>query len=316
MLKDFLSINDIKKDEMFDLFRLTDKLKKYPNSDVLKNKMFCLYFEKPSTRTRISFEVGIKELGGEVVFLDKTTSQLSRGEPLEDTIRTIERYTHVIVARVFSHKDLELMAKLSKMNVINALSDLEHPCQAIADIYTIREKFKTLKDIKIAFVGDGTDNVLHSLLLASTKLGIHMNIACPKGFEPEKSILERARTQAKISGSKISITHEPEHAVKDAHVVYTDVFVSMGQEKDSKKRLKKFLPKYRVTQELLEKAGSALFMHCLPAHRGQEVDDKVIDDIRSIVFDQAENRLHTQKALIIKLLGLEQMYNIKLSLQD
>ena len=316
MLKDFLSINDIKKDEIFDLFKLTDKLKKYPTSDVLKNKIFCLYFEKPSTRTRISFEVGIKQLGGEVVFLDKVTSQLSRGESLEDTIRTIERYAHVMIARVFSQKDLELMSKLSKMNIINALSNIEHPCQALADIYTIREKFKTLKDIKIAFVGDGSDNVLHSLLLASTKLGIHVSIACPKGFEPEKLIMEKAKIQAKITGSKVSITREPEHAVKDAHIIYTDVFVSMGQEKDTKKKLKKFLPKYRVTQELLEKAGSALFMHCLPAHRGQEVDDKVIEDIRSIVFDQSENRLHTQKALILKLLGLEQLYNIKLSLQD
>lgn len=316
MLKDFLSINDIKREEMLELFKLTDKLKKYPNSDVLKNKIFCLYFEKPSTRTRLSFEIGIKQLGGEVVFLDKITSQLSRGEPLEDTIRTIERYAHAIVARVFSHKDLELMAKISKMNVINALSDLEHPCQALADVYTIKEKFRTLKDIRIAFVGDGSDNVLHSLLLAVTKLGMHINIACPKGYEPNKDILERAKTQAKISGSNISIMRDPVKAVKDVHIVYTDVFVSMGQEKETQKRLKKFLPKYRVTQQLLDKAGSALFMHCLPAHRGQEVDDKVIEDIRSIVFDQAENRLHTQKALILKLLNLEQMYNLKISMQE
>jgi len=316
MLKDFLSINDIKRDEILELFKLTDKLKKHPISDVLKGKIFCLYFEKPSTRTRISFEVGIKQLGGEVVFLDKVTSQLSRGETLEDTVRTIERYAHVMIARVFSQKDLELMARISRMNIVNALSDLEHPCQALADVYTIREKFKTIEDIKIAFIGDGSDNVCHSLLLAATKLGMHMSIACPKGFEPIKEILERANTQAKISGSNISILRDPEKAVKDAHIVYTDVFVSMGQEKEAKKRLKKFLPKYRVTVDLLDKAGSALFMHCLPAHRGQEVDDKVIEDIRSIVFDQAENRLHTQKALLLKLLGLEQMYNIKLSLQQ
>jgi len=316
MKKDFLSIEDIKRDEMIELFKLTDKLKKYPNSDVLKNKIFCLYFEKPSTRTRMSFEVGIKQLGGEVVFMDKVTSQLSRGEPLEDTIRTVERYANVMVARVFSHKDLMLMAKLSKMNVVNALSDIEHPCQALADVYTIKEKFKALEGIKIAFVGDGTDNVCHSLLLAATKLGMNMSIACPKGYKPLKNILEKAKMQAKISGSRISILHEPEKAVKDAHVVYTDVFVSMGQEKLAKKKLKKFVPKYRVTQELLDKAGSPLFMHCLPAHRGQEVDNKVIEDIRSIVFDQAENRLHTQKALLLKLLGLEQMYNLRLSLQE
>ena len=316
MLKDFLSINDIKKDEILELFKLTDKLKKHPISDVFKGKVFCLYFEKPSTRTRISFEVGIKQLGGEVVFLDKMSSQLSRGETLEDTVRTIERYAHVMIARVFSQKDLELMARISKMNVVNALSDLEHPCQALADVYTIREKFKMIEGIKIAFIGDGSDNVCHSLLLAATKLGMHISIACPKGFEPKKEIFERAKTQAKISGSNISILREPEKAVKDAHIVYTDVFISMGQEKEAKKRLKKFLPKYRVTVDLLDKAGSALFMHCLPAHRGQEVDDKVIEDIRSIVFDQAENRLHTQKALLLKLLGLEQMYNIKLSLQE
>ncbi|MFH8080498.1 MAG: ornithine carbamoyltransferase [Candidatus Aenigmatarchaeota archaeon] len=300
MLKDFLSINDIKREEILDLFKLTDKVKKHPYSDVLKNKIFCLYFEKPSIKTKISFESGIKQLGGEVVFIEK--NQMLK-ELLEDLIRTLERYVHVIVAKDFSQKDLELMSKMSKINIINASSDLEDPCQALADIYTIREKFGTFKDIKLAFLGNGCDNVLHSLLLAATKLGIHVNIACPEGFEPNKEVLERAQTQAKISGSKVSVVRDPQKAVKDAHVIYTS-----NQEG---KTTKKLLPKYRITQKLLDKVGSALFMHSLPAYRGEEVDEKVIDDIRSIVFEQAENRLHVQKALILKILGLDKIYNLK-----
>lgn len=310
MKKDFLSIDDIKRDEMLDLFELTSKLKKKPYSDILKNKIFCLYFEKPSTRTRISFDVGIQQLGGKVIFMDKVTSQLSRGEPLEDTIRTVERYADVIIARVFSHKDLELMAKLSKMNVINALSDLEHPCQALADLFTIKEKFKELNGLKVAFIGDGSDNVCHSLILACAKLGIDISIACPKHYVPDKRIMKIAEGYIAISKSKISIVREPLRAVKNADIIYTDVFVSMGQEKEAKKKLKKFIPKYRVDKKLMEASGDALFMHCLPAHRGQEVTDDVIESIRSIVFDQAENRLHTQKALIIKLLKLESLYDL------
>lgn len=310
MKKDFLSIDDIKRDEILELFELTAKLKKEPYSDVLKNKVFCLYFEKPSTRTRISFDVGIKQLGGKVTFMDKVTSQLSRGEPLEDTIRTVERYADVIIARVFSHKDLELMAKMSKMSVINALSDLEHPCQALADLFTIKEKFKNLNGLKVAFIGDGSDNVCHSLILACAKLGVDINIACPKHYMPDKNIMKIAEGYTAISKSKISIDREPLRAVKNADVVYTDVFVSMGQEKEAKKKLKKFVPKYRVDKKLMEAAGDALFMHCLPAHRGQEVTDDVIESIRSIVFDQAENRLHTQKALIIKLLKMEPIFEL------
>ncbi|MFN6992462.1 MAG: ornithine carbamoyltransferase, partial [Fervidobacterium sp.] len=310
MKKDFLSIDDIKRDEILDLFKLTEKLKKKPHSDVLKNKIFCLYFEKPSTRTRMSFEVGIKQLGGDVTFMDKVTSQLSRGESLEDTIRTVERYADVIVARVFSHKDLELMAKMSKMNVINALSDLEHPCQALADLFTIKEKFKELNGLKIAFIGDGGDNVCHSLMLACAKLGVDINIACPKNYVPDKRIMKMAEGYTAISKSKISVGREPIKAVKNADVVYTDVFVSMGQEKEARKKLKKFIPKYRVDKKLMDAAGDALFMHCLPAHRGQEVTDDGIESIRSIVFDQAENRVHTQKALIIKLLKLESLHDL------
>lgn len=305
MKKDFLSIDDIKRNEMFELFELTKKLKKHPYNNVLKNKIFCLYFEKPSTRTRMSFEVGIKQMSGEVSFLDKATSQLSRGETIDDTVKVLERYVDGIIARVYSHRDLKLMSDLTNIPIINALSDLEHPCQALADLFTIKEKFGNFKGLKLTFVGDG-NNVCNSLLLACSKVGMNITVACPKKYEPNKNIVKLAKNYSKISKSKIMITRDPEKGVKNSDVVYTDTFVSMGYEKDKKERLRAFIPKYRVTEKLMKIAGhDTLFMHCLPAHRGEEVTDDVLDGYRSIVFDQAENRLHTQKALLIKLMKLE-----------
>ena len=302
MKKDFLTLDDITKQEMFEVFELAEKLKKNPIKSYLKGKVFCLFFEKPSTRTRVSFESGIKQLGGDTVYLDKTTSQMSRGETVEDTSRVLERYVDGIIARVYSHKTLEIMSRSTDIPIINALSDLSHPCQILSDLFTIKEKFKSLKGLKLAYVGDG-NNVCNSLLLGCAKVGMDISVACPKGFEPDKLMLEIAGNYAKITKSKIVVGTEPRDLVKDSNVIYNDTFVSMGEEKETEKRLKIFLPKYQVNEKLLSLASSdVLYMHCLPAHRGQEVTSDVIDGPRSIVFDQAENRLHVQKALLAKML--------------
>ena len=301
MKKDFLTLDDITKQEMFEVFELAEKLKKNPIKSYLKGKVFCLFFEKPSTRTRVSFESGIKQLGGDTVYLDKTTSQMSRGETVEDTSRVLERYVDGIIARVYSHKTLEIMSRSTDIPIINALSDLSHPCQILSDLFTIKEKFKSLKGLKLAYVGDG-NNVCNSLLLGCAKVGMDISVACPKGFEPDKLMLEIAGNYAKITKSKIVVGTEPRDLVKDSNVIYNDTFVSMGEEKETEKRLKIFLPKYQVNEKLLSLASSdVLYMHCLPAHRGQEVTSDVIDGPRSIVFDQAENRLHVQKALLAKM---------------
>jgi ornithine carbamoyltransferase len=298
MRKDFLTLDDIKREEIFKVFELTEKLKKRPINDTLKGKVFCLLFEKPSTRTRVSFESGIQQLSGNTIFMDKTTSQLSRGESIEDTARVLDRYVDAIIARVYSHTTLEIMAKHANAHVINALSDLAHPCQILSDLFTIKEKFGDFEGLKLAYVGDG-NNVCNSLLLGCSKMGMDISVACPKGFEPDKNFVRLARNYSKVTKSKITIGTEPKNAVKDANIVYNDTFVSMGDEKERKKRLRIFLPKYQVNSELLKHAEpDVLYMHCLPAHRGEEVTPDVIDGPRSIVFDQAENRLHVQKGLL------------------
>ena len=303
MKKDLLTLDDLTRSEILQIFELTRKLKKKPVGNQLKGKIFCLFFEKPSTRTRISFAVGIQQLGGSVVYLDKSTSQLSRGESLQDTIRVLDRYVDAVIARVYSHKTLELMSRLMNTHVINALSDLTHPCQILSDLFTIKERFGYLKGLKLAYVGDG-NNVCNSLLLGCSKVGMDISVACPKGYEPNKRILKLARNYSKVSKSRIEIKREPKDAVKDANIIYNDTFVSMGEEKERKKRLKVFLPKYQVNEKLLKQAEpDVVYMHCLPAHRGEEVTSRVIDGPHSIVFDQAENRLHTQKALLTKLMG-------------
>ncbi len=308
MLKDFLSVDDLKREELFELLELSAKLKKSPINGLFKNKVFCLYFEKPSTRTRMSFDIGIKQLGGDTFFLDTVTSQLSRGETIEDTIRVMERYVNAgIAARVYSHDTLLLMSKLTGLHVINALSNLEHPCQVLADIFTIKEKFGDFKDLKLAFVGDG-NNVCNSLLIGCSKVGMNMTVGCPKNHQPNGKILEMAQNYAKITKVNIEVTDSPKKAVKDANIVYTDVFVSMGE---GEEKMKVFLPDYQVNSKLMDLASKdALFMHCLPAHRGQEVTSDVLDGYRSIVYDQAENRLHTQKALIIMLFKMERWINL------
>ncbi len=235
--------------------------------------------------------------------MDKSTSQLSRGETIEDTARVLDRYVDAVVARVFSHKTLETMSKYMNKNVINALSDLTHPCQILADLFTVKEKFGSFSGLKLAYVGDG-NNVCNSLLLGCAKVGMDISVACPKGYEPDKGIVKLAKDYTKITKSKVVVGTEPKAAVKNAKIIYNDTFISMGDEKEKTKKLKVFIPKYQVTNKLFKlTAPDAVYMHCLPAHRGEEVTPEVIDGPRSIVFDQAENRLHTQKALLAKMMG-------------
>lgn len=301
MKKDLLSVSDLEKEEVLELWELARRLKREPVKDSLKGKVFALLFEKPSTRTRISFEAGITQLGGSSIYIDASTTQLSRGETIEDTARTMERYVDMVIARVYSHETLIRMAINMSKPVVNALSDIEHPCQALSDYFTMMEKFEKVEGVKVAYVGDG-NNVCNSLLLAGAMMGAYVTIAGPKRYRPNQAIVDLAK---KLGGERIRIIESPEEAVKDADVVYTDVFISMGEEREREERFKAFLPRYRVTKKLMELASDrAIFMHCLPAHRGEEVEDEVIDGPNSVVFDQAENRMHVQKALILKMMGL------------
>jgi len=303
----FLSINDYTAEEIRFILNVARQMKeRYYSGEriipVLRGKHLLLIFEKPSTRTRISFEVAMKELGGDVIALTSREMQISRGETLADTARVVSRYVDGIAARVYSHKSLEELAKYSSIPVINALSDLEHPMQALGDMLTIMEKKGRIAGLKIAFLGDGSDNVLHSLMLAASKLGASIWIGTAKGYEPNPEILKAALEAATLTGAEIVVTNDPIEAVKDADVVYTDVWVSMGQESEKEKRLRDLSP-YQVNKEIMAHAKrDAIFMHCLPAHRGYEVTDDVIDGPWSVVWDQAENRLHAQKAVLSLLL--------------
>jgi len=297
--RDFIVMSDISPAELFKLLKEARKMK-IERGKVRKDlagKTIAMIFEKPSTRTRVSFEVGIRELGGNVIFLGTQEMQLSRGETIFDTAKTLSRYVHGIIARVSAHETLVEFAKYSDVPVINALSPLEHPCQALADLLTIYEKKGKLKGVKLAWIGDG-NNVCNSLLIACGMTGMNISVATPKGYEPPVEIVKKAKEFASKSGSKIEILNDPRTALIGAEVVYTDVFVSMGQEKEKEKRMRDFSG-FKVTEELMSFAEpDAIFMHCLPAHRGEEVDPEVIDGPKSVVFDQAENRLHAQKALL------------------
>jgi ornithine carbamoyltransferase len=305
--QDFLTLQEFTKDEIWQLLKSTKKFKektvKGKEANKLEGKSVALLFQKPSTRTRVSFEVAIHQLGGHSVYLGYAESQMGRGESTADTARVLSRYVDCVVARVNKHEDLEEMAEYASIPVINALSDLHHPCQAVADLYTVWEKFGTLEGLKVAYVGDG-NNVCNSLLVGCSKLGVDVSVACPQGYEPDNGVQKMAKTNAIDSGSKIQILHEPLEAVKNADVVYTDTFVSMGDEAERETRLKTFLPKYKVTSDLFKHASKdALFMHCLPAHRNEEVTDEVMDGTHSAIWDQAENRLHTSKAILVKVVA-------------
>ncbi|MBI1978704.1 MAG: ornithine carbamoyltransferase [Candidatus Aenigmarchaeota archaeon] len=286
-MRDLLSVNDLSKSDVEKIFKLTDKLKNKQTS-YLKGKNIVLIFQKASTRTRVSFTVAINQMGGNAIVLNWNELQLGRGETIEDTARVLEGYGDAIIARVFSQNDLVRIAKVSKEPVINALSDLEHPCQAIADLYTIKQKKKRLKGLKIVFLGDGANNTFHSLIMLCQIFGVRTIASCPKKYRP------------KIKG-KYRIIEDPKKAVKDADVLYTDTFVSMGEEAEQAKRLRD-LRKYQLNSDLVKLAKKdAIVLHPLPAHRNVEITDNVIDGKHSVVWNQAENRLHTEKA-ILKLL--------------
>lgn len=304
MKKDFLSMKELNLEEINQIFELAQKVKKSPQEfkHSLEGKSIVLIFEKPSNRTRVSFEAGIWQLGGQSIYLSPSDISLGSREAIKDVARSLSRYVNAIILRTFSHAILEEMAAYASISVINGLTDLLHPCQALSDIFTLKEKFGELKGKTLSFIGDG-NNVCHSLLYCCSKVGMNMNIATPKKYEADKCIIEEARGIAKQSGGEIHIFDYPQSAVKGADVIYTDVWASMGKEKETKKRNKIFA-NFQVNRKLLQYAPSnCLIMHCLPAHRGLEITDEVIDSKQSIVFDQAENRLHVQKAILINLLG-------------
>ncbi len=307
MKKDFISIHDLTVDEVTNLFEVTRNLKANPAKyrETLKGKTLGMIFQKPSTRTRVSFEAGIYQLGGIGLYLSSSDLQLGRGETIADTARVLSRYLDGIMARTFSHNDIVELAHNATIPVINGLTDLLHPCQAVADYFTILEKCGTLRGLKLAYVGDG-NNVAHSLMFGATKVGMHIAVATPKDYAPDPKIVKLVHEDAKLLDSKVEFTEDPTVAVKNADVVYTDVWTSMGQEAEYKKRTVAF-EGYQVDEQMMVKAKpAALFMHCLPAHRGEEVSDEVMESPQSVVFDQAENRLHIQKAIMYLLMGKNQ----------
>ena len=276
---------------------LKSKLLRGEKHPLLKGKTLAMIFEKPSTRTRVSFEVGMWQLGGYALYLSASDLQLGRGETIADTAQTLSRYVNGIMARVFAHQTILDLIKYSSIPVINGLSDFTHPCQGLADLFTIYEKKGRLSGLKLAYVGDG-NNVAHSLILGCSKMGMEINLACPKGYEPNPKVVSKGKEEGRKSGGRVRVMNDPREAVRMADVIYTDVWASMGQEKEHKKRVKIFKP-FQVHAKLVKEAKEDyLFMHCLPAHRGEEVTDEVADSKNSIIFDQAENRLHTQKALL------------------
>jgi len=305
MKRDFLSVDDLNPEELAFLLDLSAKVKAQPGdySERLHGRSVALIFEKPSTRTRVSFEVAVASAGGHPVPLSSAELQLGRGETIEDTGRVLSRYVDVIVLRTFEQERLEVLAGAASVPVVNALSDFEHPCQCLADLLTIRELKGELGGLTLTYLGDG-NNVTHSLMLGCAKMGMHFRAATPPGFEPIPLIVERASEIAAAAGSTVSVAHDAVEACRDADVLYTDVWASMGQEAESEERALVF-PSYALDQAKVDVAKEDVtVLHCLPAHRGQEITDGVIDGSHSAVWDQAENRMHTQKALLLWLLGL------------
>ncbi|MDH3825138.1 MAG: ornithine carbamoyltransferase [Nitrosopumilus sp.] len=297
--KNLLTLSELSKKEFSQLIdfsiKLKKELKKGGNKPLLKNKTLTMIFQKPSTRTRVSFEIGMYQLGGNAINLSSNDMQLSRGESIEDTAKTLSRYTDCIMARVYDHKLLEKLSEFSNVPVINGLSDSFHPCQILADFMTIKEKKRKLKGLKIAWIGDG-NNVCNSMIYGCALSGMNMSIATPKGFEPNLNVVSESR-----NSTDIELTTDPIKTIKNADIVVTDTFTSIHNR--DPKRTKKFIPKYQVNSKLMTQADKdAIFMHCLPAKRGSEVTSSVIDGLQSVVWDEAENRLHTQKALLASLI--------------
>ena len=304
MKRDLISIKDLKLEELEHIFSLTSELKAKVKdfSQSLSEKSLGLIFSKPSLRTRVSFDVGMNQLGGYTLYLAPEDIKFGTREAIKDFGSVLSRYLDVLVVRTFSHQQLEELASYSTIPVINGLTDMLHPCQVLADLYSIKEKRNSLSGINLAYIGDG-NNVAHSLLYGCTKVGVNLTIVTPKKYKPKQSIFAEAQEAAKATGAKITLSDNPAEAAGGADVIYTDVWTSMGHEQEIKKRAKDFQG-FQVNQKLLSLAKSdCLVMHCLPAHRGEEITDEVIDGPNSIVFDQAENRMHVQKAILLLLLG-------------
>lgn len=302
MPQHLLSFADLSYADIIDILDTASDLKEKrargETTDVLKNKTLAMLFEKSSTRTRLSFEVGMSELGGKAIFLSPRDMQIGRGESIADTAKVMSRYVSAIMARVYKHETLVELSKYSTVPVINALSDLEHPCQLLADLMTIRERKGTLKGLKFAWLGDG-NNVCNSAILACALTGMKISVACPEGYKPDSAAIKKA----KELGGDVEITSDPAKAAENADVLYTDVWVSMGDEDEAEQRLIDLKP-YQINSKLLEHAKhDVVVLHCLPAHRGEEITAEVVDGPNSAVFDEAENRLHAQKALLLKLLS-------------
>jgi ornithine carbamoyltransferase len=299
--KSLIEINHLSLEEIYQIFDLTRTLKEKQNTGephkLLEGKTLGMIFSKPSTRTRISFETGIYQLGGMGMYFNQNDLQLKKSESVSDTAKVLSRYLNGVMIRTFDHQDVIDLAKFGSIPVINGLTDLHHPCQVLTDLFTILEKRRTLKGLKLVYIGDG-NNVAHSLLHGCSKVGMDITIASPSGYLPVKKIVAESMVNAKYMGSKIEITEDPVKAVRGADIIYTDVWASMGQEKEAAERRKKFI-QYQVNSKLVKNAkDDYIFMHCLPAHRGDEVTDEICDSLNSVIFDEAENRLHVQKAIM------------------
>ena len=306
-MKHFLSLADLTSDQLMSLLDLGVKLKKEwqagGNPPILKGKTMGMVFTKPSLRTRVSFDMAMLHLGGHALYLSPNEISLGQRESVADVARVLSRYVDIIMARVFGHRDVVELAQYSRVPVINGLSDYTHPCQGLADLLTIYERYGTLQGIKVAYVGDG-NNVANSLIFGCALAGANFSIASPAGYEISGDVVSKARGLAAKTGSQLTFYHEPAEAVREADVIYTDVWTSMGQETETQKRLEVFAPRYQINSALVGKARrNVIVMHCLPAHRGQEITDEVADGPHSALFDQAENRMHAQKAIIVELMA-------------
>ncbi len=300
--RDFLSLADFDRNEVGHILSMASQLKAKKLS-LRCDRVLGLLFTKASTRTRVSFTVAMYQLGGQVIDLNPNVTQVSRGEPVQDTARVLDRYLDILAVRTFAQQELETFARYAKIPVINALTDLEHPCQVLADLMTIQENFGNLAGLTLTYVGDG-NNVANSLMLGCALTGMNVRIATPSGYEPNAAIVEQARNLA-AGKSEVIFTHDPQAAAKDAHVLYTDVWASMGQEQEAENRMPVF-QSYQINDELIGLADNeAIVLHCLPAHRGEEITDAAMEGSHSRIWDQAENRMHVQKALLASLLGTD-----------
>ena len=304
MSRDVLTIADLTPNELTQIVALAAQCKRNPRlgAGALANRVLALIFQKPSVRTRVSFEVAIRHLGGAPIYLGAEDIELDKREPINDVARTLSRYVDGIVARMFSHRDMEALAEFASVPVINGLSDTHHPCQALADVLTLQERFGRIKGLRICYIGDG-NNVLHSLAQAISALGADLVVATPEGYRPDPAIWAEVTADAQAHGTHVTWTGDPYEAARHADALYTDVWTSMGFERERKARLKAFQG-FQVTTELIKRANrGCVVMHCLPAHRGEEITEEALEGPASIVFDQAENRLHAQKALLLTLYG-------------